>query len=56
MRHIACQNDECVNKGAAYHDWEDDLVIVPCPVCGHAMSKIPTPAPPTHASEGGQAA
>jgi hypothetical protein len=49
MRHIACQNDECSNRGAPYHDDEDDLVIVPCPACGTTMSKIPTPdlTPPT---------
>jgi hypothetical protein len=51
MRHIACQNEECANKGAPYFDYEDELVVVVCPLCGKAMAKIPTPEPtPTVAS------
>jgi hypothetical protein len=52
MRHIACGNDECVNKGAPYFDFEPDLVIVACPVCGSAMVKIPTPAEAAPEPEG----
>lgn len=56
MRHIACHNDDCLNKGAPYFDLEDDLVIVPCPHCGKAMTKIPTPdTSPPPATEGGDA-
>jgi hypothetical protein len=43
MRFIACQNDECDNKGAPYHDHEPDEVIVLCPLCEKAMTVIPDP-------------
>lgn len=60
MRHIACQNEDCVNNGAPYHlpelDEPDegaqpDDEIVLCPVCSNAMATIPTPdlSPPTAA-------
>jgi hypothetical protein len=56
MRHIACQNDDCVNAGAPFFDFEDDLVIIPCPHCGKTMAKIPTPdMGPRAATEGGDA-
>lgn len=45
-RYIACQNDECSNKGAPYHDHEPADTIVACPVCGEAMSVIPEPLEP----------
>jgi hypothetical protein len=56
MRFYACQNEECNNKGAPYHDHEPDEVIVLCPLCSKAMTVIPAPdlKPPQPESEGGE--
>jgi uncharacterized Zn finger protein (UPF0148 family) len=53
MRHIACHNDDCPNKGAPYFDFEDGPVIVVCPHCQKTMTKIPSP--PQRSEGGGDA-
>lgn len=55
MRHIACQNDECGNKGAPYFDFEPEPKIVLCPMCKRTMPTIPTPdlSPPVKEEQDG---
>lgn len=46
VRHVACHEPDCINKGAPFHDYEPAEVIVLCPVCKAAMQVIPTPVEP----------
>ena len=57
MRYYACHNNDCVNKGAPYHDEQPREVIVLCPCCDTAMQTIPAPdlSPPAiEPAEGGE--
>lgn len=51
VRYVACQATDCVNRGAAYHDYEPVDTAVACPLCGTVMQVIEKPAEPEPPAE-----